>query len=174
MACRICMESANLTSVCGCQGTMELVHEECIRKWHAVSGATTCELCKEPFRLDLRRTDMCAIALWLGVGSSLAVMHAFMLWRQISMDPNDVYGTIVVSVVVNIGYVLVLTVMKHNDYHARYHALLLWLCIFVGSSIALHLSDEGISNYLLVPYGCTILSFFAFYVCSQRIHEYHV
>lgn len=44
-ACRICYEPGNLISVCKCAGTIEYVHFECLAKWIAVSGRTTCELC---------------------------------------------------------------------------------------------------------------------------------
>ncbi|XP_059822457.1 E3 ubiquitin-protein ligase MARCH7 [Hypanus sabinus] len=70
--CRICQVGARSTSSnpllkpCNCTGSLQYVHQECIKKWlqsKINSGADltaviTCELCKEKLQLDLEDFDV--------------------------------------------------------------------------------------------------------------------
>ena len=57
--CRICLEeSDDLICICGCKGTAQYVHKECIEEWinrfpvnHP--NHTRCQLCNEKYKLDL-------------------------------------------------------------------------------------------------------------------------
>lgn len=59
--CRICLEEEQTSSTgillrpCQCQGTMELIHEECLKTWLVSKGLeadeAACELCKTKFRM---------------------------------------------------------------------------------------------------------------------------
>ncbi|XP_034051155.1 LOW QUALITY PROTEIN: E3 ubiquitin-protein ligase MARCH7 [Thalassophryne amazonica] len=69
--CRICQmgeESASnpLIEPCNCTGSLQYVHQECIKKWlHSkissgtnLEGITTCELCKEKLHLNIDNFDI--------------------------------------------------------------------------------------------------------------------
>lgn len=70
--CRICQIGAGYTTTnplikpCNCTGSLQYVHQECIKKWlqsKINSGAdltavVTCELCKEKLQLDLEDFDI--------------------------------------------------------------------------------------------------------------------
>jgi len=57
--CRICLEEeGELICICGCKGTAQYVHKECIEQWinrfpKNHSNHTHCEICKENYNLDL-------------------------------------------------------------------------------------------------------------------------
>ncbi|XP_075285897.1 E3 ubiquitin-protein ligase MARCHF7 isoform X2 [Opisthocomus hoazin] len=69
--CRICqMSSASsenrLIEPCKCTGSLQYVHQECMKKWlqskinsgSSLEAVTTCELCKEKLHLDLEDFDI--------------------------------------------------------------------------------------------------------------------
>ncbi|NXB58825.1 MARH7 ligase, partial [Struthidea cinerea] len=69
--CRICqMSSASsdnlLIEPCKCTGSLQYVHQECMKKWlqskinsgSSLEAVTTCELCKEKLHLDLEGFDV--------------------------------------------------------------------------------------------------------------------
>ncbi|NXI40568.1 MARH7 ligase, partial [Galbula dea] len=69
--CRICqMSSANsdnlLIEPCKCTGSLQYVHQECMKKWlqskinsgSSLEAVTTCELCKEKLHLNLEDFDI--------------------------------------------------------------------------------------------------------------------
>jgi len=57
--CRFCLEEGNdLISVCGCKGTTQYVHKECIKEWinrfppdHP--NHNKCQICKQQYNLEL-------------------------------------------------------------------------------------------------------------------------
>lgn len=52
--CRICLESSGeLISVCNCNGSMKYVHKNCIEQWITQTSNTHCEICKQPYNVDL-------------------------------------------------------------------------------------------------------------------------
>ena len=52
MTCRICLEPDNLISICGCKGTSEFVHRECILHWIKIKKNKTCELCQQYLQIE--------------------------------------------------------------------------------------------------------------------------
>ncbi|XP_010211586.1 PREDICTED: E3 ubiquitin-protein ligase MARCH7 isoform X1 [Tinamus guttatus] len=69
--CRICqMSSANSSNLliepCKCTGSLQYVHQECMKKWlqskinsgSSLEAVTTCELCKEKLHLNLEDFDI--------------------------------------------------------------------------------------------------------------------
>lgn len=54
--CRICYEESHtdnpVLSVCGCKGSIGLIHRRCLSKWIHISKHQECELCKELFQID--------------------------------------------------------------------------------------------------------------------------
>lgn len=171
MTCRICMEPDNLVSICGCQGTMEFVHKECIRKWHEVSNATKCELCRQPFRMTFRKKekdeDLCGITVWLCIGSVLALTHAFMLWRQIKHYSTDIYGTFLLSVMATGGYALIFALLKYYHRLFRLSAIVMWVTFFFTTSIALQSAEVGFNHEgLIISYILVVSVFIAglFYI----------
>nr|XP_048726201.1 E3 ubiquitin-protein ligase MARCHF7 isoform X11 [Caretta caretta] len=69
--CRICqMSSASSTNLliepCKCTGSLQYVHQECMKKWlqskinsgSSLEAVTTCELCKEKLNLNLEDFDI--------------------------------------------------------------------------------------------------------------------
>jgi len=173
------MEPGNLASVCGCQGTMEFVHEECIRKWHAVSGSTTCELCREPFRITFHdkeelSEDFCAIVFWMSLGSLLSFAHAFLIWRHVQHYPDDIGGVILLSVMVNSGYALVFALLKYYKLRFQFYALKVWISLFFVSSISLQLGAGGFGHAsLYASYALTIASFAIFVAHTECFNTQH-
>ena len=61
MTCRIChapccgQATGCLTSCCGCRGSLEHVHLQCVQKWMRLSRNTHCRLCGQAFRHPLLR-----------------------------------------------------------------------------------------------------------------------
>lgn len=80
MACRICYEDGALVSVCGCTGTHQYVHIECVQKWMDISNKRTCELCLKPFvHKSLRKTrPECELTLILPM--SVGMFHGTITW----------------------------------------------------------------------------------------------
>nr|XP_033800967.1 E3 ubiquitin-protein ligase MARCH7 [Geotrypetes seraphini] len=69
--CRICQMGVSsqtnpLIEPCRCTGSLQYVHQECIKKWlqakinsgSTLDGVTTCELCKEKLKLNLEDFDI--------------------------------------------------------------------------------------------------------------------
>ncbi|XP_042733707.1 E3 ubiquitin-protein ligase MARCHF7 isoform X1 [Lagopus leucura] len=69
--CRICQMSSastdnNLIEPCKCTGSLQYVHQECMKKWlqskinsgSSLEAVTTCELCKEKLQLNLEDFDI--------------------------------------------------------------------------------------------------------------------
>ncbi|XP_019472803.1 E3 ubiquitin-protein ligase MARCH7 isoform X2 [Meleagris gallopavo] len=69
--CRICQMSSastdnNLIEPCKCTGSLQYVHQECMKKWlqskinsgSSLEAVTTCELCKEKLHLNLEDFDV--------------------------------------------------------------------------------------------------------------------
>ncbi|XP_078537806.1 E3 ubiquitin-protein ligase MARCHF7 [Lissotriton helveticus] len=69
--CRICQMGASTSSnpliePCKCAGSLQYVHQDCMKKWlqakinsgSRLEAVTTCELCKEKLRLDLDDFDV--------------------------------------------------------------------------------------------------------------------
>eukprot|EP00076_Gallus_gallus_P023753 XP_015145662.1 E3 ubiquitin-protein ligase MARCH7 isoform X11 [Gallus gallus] len=69
--CRICQMSSastdnNLIEPCKCTGSLQYVHQECMKKWlqskinsgSSLEAVTTCELCKEKLHLNLEDFDI--------------------------------------------------------------------------------------------------------------------
>jgi hypothetical protein len=54
--CRICYEESHtdnpVLSLCGCKGTIGLIHKRCLSKWIHISKHQQCELCTELFQID--------------------------------------------------------------------------------------------------------------------------
>ncbi|KAF5840224.1 hypothetical protein DUNSADRAFT_17441 [Dunaliella salina] len=50
--CRVCLQATgqDLISSCGCSGTTELVHYECLTLWVKSKGSLICELCHQPYK----------------------------------------------------------------------------------------------------------------------------
>jgi E3 ubiquitin-protein ligase DOA10 len=72
--CRICLEEGNdcvgMVRPCRCSGSLEGVHEECLRKWIETilerryekgenCEVVSCEICKEVFEFTYRRKLVC-------------------------------------------------------------------------------------------------------------------
>ena len=60
--CRVCRLSApesgqELFQPCKCSGSIQHVHEDCLRDWLAISRGHKCELCKQPFRWQKGQWD---------------------------------------------------------------------------------------------------------------------
>lgn len=53
--CRICFEpepnGGQLGSYCRCDGTVGMIHDQCLSRWLETSQRTTCELCLENFQI---------------------------------------------------------------------------------------------------------------------------
>ena len=50
--CRICYDGSNLISPCGCNGSMKLIHRECLEKWRFYNNdSMNCEICKEKYKV---------------------------------------------------------------------------------------------------------------------------
>ena len=140
---------------------MEFVHEECIRKWHQVSNATECELCREPFRITFKKRkkdeDLCGIVAWLCVGNVLALTYAFMLWRQLKHYSADIYGTVLLSVTALSGHVLIFSLLKYFHRRFQLFAIVLWSVLFFTISIALQSAELGFNHEgLIVSYIMTV------------------
>lgn len=63
--CRICLEDdgKDLISPCSCRGHSKYVHNECLKIWISVRfpqiEGSFCEVCKNPFALDIKRRIIC-------------------------------------------------------------------------------------------------------------------
>ena len=61
--CRICFEGEEekgetlRSNLCGCSGTMALIHKSCLDKWIDSSKILTCEICRETFNLSASEID---------------------------------------------------------------------------------------------------------------------
>ena len=67
--CRVCRLSApesgqELYQPCKCSGSIQHVHEDCLRDWLAISRGHKCELCKQPFRWQ--KGEWC----WVVIGNA--------------------------------------------------------------------------------------------------------
>ncbi|XP_014274861.1 E3 ubiquitin-protein ligase MARCHF4 [Halyomorpha halys] len=93
--CRICYQrniSEPNLSLCGCRGTLELVHKSCLELWLASSHQAYCELCGYRFNLrkKLKYGLFKAILVWLKLKRSredkiAIVMDIFKLSAALAM-----------------------------------------------------------------------------------------
>lgn len=60
MTCRICLEPGGQT-FCKCNGTVGLVHHDCLMKWLKVSHRDSCEICKHEFQTKTRIHPSCTL-----------------------------------------------------------------------------------------------------------------
>ena len=65
--CRICFgEEPELLAPCKCSGSVKYVHESCARTWILTSSSdvarAACELCKEPYRLQIDWGRTCSVS----------------------------------------------------------------------------------------------------------------
>lgn len=81
MTCRICYETTGeLVSVCGCTGTQEHVHIECVQKWIDVSHKHTCELCQKPFSHRKLRKSHSKCEFVLIIPIAIGMFHGTITW----------------------------------------------------------------------------------------------
>ncbi len=53
MECRICLEDSPplLENICGCRGSQQYIHSNCLQSWIKVKPTGICDVCKEAFRV---------------------------------------------------------------------------------------------------------------------------
>jgi len=63
--CRICLEQdGELIAPCGCQGTLQYVHRDCVTRWAFESASLRCELCRQPYDLRETKREMFNRVIW--------------------------------------------------------------------------------------------------------------
>lgn len=128
--CRICLEGGELIQPCSCKGTAANVHAKCLLRWLAVSGRTSCEICKHPYDIEEEVESRCILCpsfrtadtnsfqnLVFVVGFIFFfLMSAFALLSELSVE---------VFVVVNLMQPLLLFCMDCEDMHPG-ESLFVW------------------------------------------------
>ena len=171
MTCRICYEAdpdGELISVCGCTGSLALVHKECIEKWIRISKRKNCEICHQPYTIDVKTLIEYSAIFFIFLGSCASLTHALFMWHHIAAYPNDPWGVLMVALMVNA--ILIVTWMNLRWYPQLYQklAVFIWIFIFLPLSLILQSFGNGlelaaISYALTVPIH-VILGFFSFYI----------
>jgi len=162
--CRICYETDSLISVCKCNGTMKFVHERCILKWIEVSGKDTCELCRQPYTIELlkdNRPNAPVILMMSGIVWSY--FHAIVVLNNTNKTSNNIYGLIFITALINVVYFVLWVFIKRVDPVFSLVSLSIWILIFISISLYLQL-DAGIVSQAIITYcitgGLFILMFF--------------
>ena len=81
--CRICMQNADpetVLSPCLCVGSVQYVHESCLKTWLLAQGsleAARCELCQTPFHSEYRLGWVCKLRNLLNISNSFALLSWF-------------------------------------------------------------------------------------------------
>jgi len=170
MTCRICYETdpdGELLSVCGCTGSLALVHKECIEKWIRISKRKKCEICHQPYTIEVKiLTEWTAVA-GIIFGSLMAIIHALFVCHHIDSYPNDPWSVFMISIMVNA--ILLVTWLNLRWYPQSYQklAVFIWIFIFVPLSLYLQSFGNGLElaaiSYALTVSIHVILGFFSFY-----------
>jgi len=164
MACRICYEPNNLISVCGCSGTMEFVHQQCVDRWRAIKKSKHCELCKQPYRTPF--TLSCAGVIYLSIGVLLTFVHAFITNYSTKNYPGDISNSLCGSFLMCWVYSTIFCILRFFEYIYTKIAYILWPLGFFTMSIVLQLEEVGFerielwSTYILFIvffFSCTII-----------------
>ena len=159
--CRICYETDSLISACQCNGTMKFVHEICIRKWIEVSGRNTCELCRQPYTIEIPEETYNmtnAPVVWTIVGVVWAYLQAIMVIDNTNQNSTGIYGLIFITVIFNTVHYMLWGFIKRFNPLFSLVSLSVWILIFISMSLYLQLSAGLVSQAILV-YCITIGSF---------------
>ncbi|XP_063240801.1 E3 ubiquitin-protein ligase MARCHF11-like isoform X2 [Bacillus rossius redtenbacheri] len=71
--CRICHGSqGRLRSLCGCRGSVRLVHGDCLKKWLDVSGSSCCELCRRRYLLSVEPRYWLLQSVWVWLSTEVS------------------------------------------------------------------------------------------------------
>ena len=162
--CRICYEADSLISVCQCNGTMKFVHEKCIRKWIEVSNKDTCELCLQPYTIEIKKIKKKtynwtnAPVLWTILGIGWAYLHAVMVLNNTTNSGKNIYGLIFITGVFNALHFILWGFVKRFDPIFSLISLAIWITIFISLSLGLQV-DAGQVSSAILAYCITIVSF---------------
>ena len=166
MACRICYEPNNLISVCGCSGTMEFVHQQCVDRWRAIKKSKHCELCKQPYRTPF--TLSCAGVIYLSIGVLLTFVHAFITNYSTKNYPGDISNSLCGSFLMCWVYSTIFCILRFFEYIYTKIAYIVWPLCFFSLSILLQYGEmESIRVELLTNY-----TLFVVYFIGWRVFEY--
>ena len=168
MTCRICFEPDDLISVCGCKGTLQYVHKECIERWK--KDRDECELCHEPYRDD---TSFCPIVAWLVTAAMISAIQAFILWRETVYFPNNLIDMAIAMGVFNLAYCLMWICFLH--YGSRYCliALSLMVLTFFPMSFVMQVTGPGFESPMVrMHYYGNASTAFILTICSLIHMQY--
>jgi len=96
--CRICLETDNLDKLvapCDCQGSVQYVHPECIRKWCRERASLRCEICNRDYDMDsLQEGDRAKIldAVQAAQAEQAVERHNRRQLRR-GLNPGDPWGS---------------------------------------------------------------------------------
>ena len=162
--CRICYEADSLISVCQCNGTMKFVHEKCIRKWIEVSNKDTCELCLQPYTIEIKKIKKKtynwtnAPVLWTILGIGWAYLHAVTILHNTTKSRKNIYGLMFITGVFNAIHFMLWGFIKRFDPKFSLISLSIWILIFISLSLCLQL-DAGLFAPAILTYCITVFSF---------------
>ena len=166
MTCRICLEPDNLISVCGCSGTMQFVHKECIDKWRTIKKSKDCELCQQPYQPPWAVSCIAIVLFWIGL--FVACTQAFLLNHMTTKYPGDLFNSVLCSFFMFGMYSMVFCILRFFEYIYTKIAYIVWPLGFFSLSILLQYGEmesnrvELLTNYTL----------FVVYFIGWRVLEY--
>lgn len=166
--CRICYECEgdNLLSPCGCKGTMEFAHKDCILEWIIErNGERVCEICKQQYDiLDKYQTVDLLFFKFDILTKRLINLKSLCKLLYCYIIDIDIYGRyLLINTIVH--YIVHNVILRFLDYlpessvndHKNY--CLCWVVIFGGISLKLFNDNyEQCEN--------------VFYKCPKEIYDY--
>ena len=145
MTCRICYENEpidKLVSVCGCRGTAEFVHVNCIVTWIRLSRRTSCEICHEPYNISY---DFPGSGIWsILMGMVFAISHVFLLENHVNQFPKDFYSVIILATMVNSIQFVIWRFFKRKVL-LQIVCAPLWFLSYFPLSLVLQYNTDGLS-----------------------------
>lgn len=99
--CRICKEGEEVESFikpCGCSGSIQYVHWSCLDKWRIESSQrnphymTHCELCRQPFKLPIKKAAVSRVLLAKGSIFILLCITFYVVWNVTALISKVTIG----------------------------------------------------------------------------------
>lgn len=156
--CRICFESESsagfLGSFCRCQGTVGMIHAQCLTRWLETSQRITCELCLErflvprvetlaeedlvAFKVDLSIVDHPGeLAVWLMAHLLTTVIFVCMAIEsgvRAVVESRNGSRTVSITIAIKIGLALLLLMISFFIlYKGAWRAYVVCWAVFTGS-----------------------------------------
>ena len=179
MTCRICLEPDNLISICGCKGTSEFVHRECILHWIKIKKNKTCELCQQYLQIEepkpaLKIEPYIINTIWLLFGYFISCLHGLLLWRHVKSYKGEFFSVVLLSLLTNVIIGVMYVYSFWCTYLLKRIAIATWsLCFLIFSVTCMKVNHTSFCIDVVIDYTITSICFIILIIITI-IKQYNI